>query len=338
MGQCETISQINEMAIDLSKRPRRNRSSHAIREMVQETRLHPGHFVMPIFIREGNNVREPIPSMPGVFRLTIDEMLREAEELLSLGIRVINLYCVVPKEIKDPFGVESKREGNLLMRGIMALKKTYPEICIMVDIALDPYTDHGHDGILASDGSVHNDDTLIALGEMCLLAARAGAEMMAPSDMMDGRVRYIRALLDREGFSHVGIMSYAAKYASAFYGPFRDALSSAPKFGDKKGYQMNPANSREALLECALDEAEGADMLLIKPALPYLDILAKVRAKTNLPIGAFHVSGEYAMVKAAAERGWINGEKAMYESVLSIKRAGADFIFTYACKEIAKML
>lgn len=322
--------------VDLTRRLRRNRKSPAIRALVQENRLHPSQFVAPLFVIEGKGVTDPVASMPGFARLSIDLILKEAEELLACGIQAVDLFCVISKDKKDPLGLESKREGNLLSRTIEALKGEFPELCVMVDVALDPFTDHGHDGVLNSEGDVDNDATLVALAEMCLLAAKAGADVVAPSDMMDGRVGYIRSVLDRQGFDQVNILAYAAKYASAFYGPFREALASAPKFGDKKRYQMNPANSREALIECALDELEGADMLLIKPALPYLDIVAKVRDRTELPLGAYHVSGEYAMVKAAAERGWIDGDKVMYESLLSIKRAGADFIFTYAAKDITQ--
>lgn len=327
-----------ELEIDLSRRLRRNRKSKAVRSLVQETRLHPGHFIAPLFVLEGKNVTEPIQSLPGVSRVSIDLLLKEAGELAAAGVNAIDLFCVVAPDKKDPFGSESRRERNLLVRAVEALKAEFPEICVMVDVALDPFTDHGHDGVLDSEGDVDNDATLVALGEMCLLAAAAGADVVAPSDMMDGRVAYIRTVLDKEGYSDVSIIAYAAKYASAFYGPFREALGSAPKFGDKKRYQMNPANWREAILECSLDEIEGADMLLIKPALPYLDIVCRVRESTCLPIGAYHVSGEYAMVKAAAERGWINGERVMYESLLSIKRAGADFIFTYAAKEMSKYI
>ena len=331
-------STISPEDVDLSRRLRRNRKSQAIRSLVQETRLHPGNFVAPLFVVEGRGVVDPVASMPGFSRLSIDLLLKEAEELLKCGVQAVDLFCVIPKEKKDSKGSESKREGNLLYRAIESLKDSFPELCVMVDIALDPFTDHGHDGVLNSEGDVDNDATLVALAEMCLLSASAGADVVAPSDMMDGRVGYIRSRLDREGYDQVSIMAYAAKYASAFYGPFRDALASAPKFGDKKRYQMNPANSREALLECALDEIEGADMLLIKPALPYLDIVSKVRERTELPLGAYHVSGEYAMVKAAAERGWIDGERVMYESLLSIRRAGADFIFTYAAKEMSRKI
>lgn len=324
--------------IDLPMRLRRNRKSQAIRALLQETRLHPADFVAPLFVLEGHKNKQAIVSMPGVYRYSIDLLLREVEDYLNLNIRAVNLFIVVPQDKKDPLGSESLRHDNLLVRAIRALKAEFPDLCVMADIALDPFTDHGHDGIIGQDGQVLNDATLKMLGKMALLAAQAGVDVVAPSDMMDGRVGYIRSVLDREGFSHVSILAYAAKFASAFYGPFREALSSNLKFGDKKGYQLNPANKREALLECQLDEKEAADILLIKPALAYLDIIAKVKEHTNLPIAAYHVSGEYAMVKSAAQQGWINGDLAMHECLLSIKRAGADFILTYAAKEIAQKI
>lgn len=301
-----TINPLAAMNIELPIRLRRNRQSPARRLLLQETHLHPSDFVAPLFIVEGNQQKQPIPSLPDVYRLSLDLLVKEVQEMHSLGVVAIDLFAYVPAEKKDPFGTEALRTGNLLHRAIDTIKQKIPEICLMVDIALDPYTDHGHDGVLNAKGDVDNDHTIEQLGKMSLLAANAGADVIAPSDMMDGRVAYLRKLLDEENFSQVGIISYAAKYASAFYGPFRQALDSAPKIGDKKSYQLNPANVREALLECALDEAEGADMLLIKPALPYLDIIAKVKEKTNLPVGAYHVSGEYAMLMAAAQLGWLN--------------------------------
>lgn len=324
--------------LDLSKRLRRNRKSKALRALLQETRLHPNQFVAPLFVLEGKAKKQAVASMPGVSRLSIDLLLKEVEALLNLGICSVDLFPVIPSELKDPSGSEAVREGSLAARAIAALKREFPELCVMVDIALDPFTDHGHDGLINERGEVINDATLKMLGKMSLVMAQAGADVVAPSDMMDGRVGYIRKCLDESGFSDVSILAYAAKYASAFYGPFRDALSSAPKIGDKKGYQLNPANTREALLECIYDECEGADMLLIKPAIAYLDVLAKVREMTHLPVGAYHVSGEYAMVKAAAQNGWIDGERVMHECLLSIKRAGADFIFTYAAREMAEFL
>ena len=324
--------------IDLPIRLRRNRKSNAIRSMLQETRLHPSQLIAPCFIVDGKNQMQVIPSMPGIYRLSIDLLIKEVESLYKLGIRAIDLFAYNSSDKKDRFGSEAIRPGNLLQQSLRALKKEIPEMCLMVDIALDPYTDHGHDGLLNDKGEIVNDSTVQILAKMSLLAAEAGADVIAPSDMMDGRIGFIREALDHNGFSDVSILSYAVKFVSAFYSPFRDALNSAPKIGDKKSYQVNPGNCREALRECALDEAEGADMLLIKPALPYLDIVAKVRERTDLPIGAYHVSGEYAMLMAAAERGWIDGDRALEECLLSIKRAGADFIFTYGAKRMAERL
>lgn len=328
----------NQFLKDFSRRPRRNRLSPAIRGLVQETHLHPSQLVAPLFIVEGQLQQQSISSMPGIFRYSLDLLVKEVMELHQQGVRAVDLFCHVPVEKKDPQGSEAIRRNNCLQQAIRLLKQEIPDICIMVDIALDPYTSHGHDGIVDENGRVDNDATLLILGQMSLLAAEAGADIVAPSDMMDGRVGYIRSTLDEEGFTSVGILSYAAKYASSFYGPFREALNSSPKFGDKKGYQLNPANVREALMECQLDEQEGADMLLIKPALPYLDVIAKVREITQLPVGAYHVSGEYAMVMAAAQRGWLDADQVFLESLISIKRAGADFILTYAAKQVAKQL
>lgn len=319
-------------------RPRRNRKSPAIRELVQETRLHVCNMIAPLFVTEGNKQKQVIEAMPDVFRYSLDTLLEEAEALSKLGINAVNLFCHISENKKDPYGSESFRKGNLLQQAILILKKELPHLCVMVDIALDPFTNHGHDGVIGYSGVVDNDTTLDILGKMSLVAAEAGADIIAPSDMMDGRVGYLRKVLDRAGFTSVGILSYAAKYASAFYGPFREALGSAPKFGDKKTYQMNPANVREALLEAKLDEQEGADLLLVKPGLPYLDVIAKIKETANIPVGAYHVSGEYAMVMAAAERGWLDADRALYESLLSIKRAGADFILTYAAKRIAPLI
>lgn len=326
------------MILDIPMRPRRNRKSDALRSLLTETRLHPSHFIAPLFVQYGHQQRNPVKSMPGVDRLSLDLMLNEVERLLNYGVKSVDLFAVIPPEKKDRMGSEATREGTLIEMAVKAIKKEFPQLCVMVDIALDPFTDHGHDGLVNDRGEVVNDETIEVLGAMSVLAAAAGADVVAPSDMMDGRVGYIRSALDRAGYADVGILSYAAKYASAFYGPFRDALQSAPKFGDKKGYQMNPANGREAVLESSLDEAEGADMLLIKPALPYLDVIAKVKEATCLPVGAYQVSGEYAMIKAAAQNGWIDGQRVMYESLLSIKRAGADFILTYAALEMSQYL
>lgn len=327
-----------ELMLNLPIRPRRNRKSEALRSLLTETRLHPSNFIAPLFVLGGQQQRQAVKSMPGVDRLSVDLLLVEVESLINCGVKTVDLFAVIPPEKKDRMGSESTRDGNLIEMAVKAVKKEFPQVCVMVDIALDPFTDHGHDGLVNERGEVINDATIEVLGRMSLMAAAAGADVVAPSDMMDGRVGYIRSVLDGAGYTDVGILAYAAKYASAFYGPFRDALQSAPKFGDKKGYQMNPANSREAILETSLDEVEGADMLLIKPALPYLDVIARVKETTYLPVGAYQVSGEYAMIKAAAQNGWIDGQRVMYESLLSIKRAGADFMLTYAAKEMAQYL
>jgi porphobilinogen synthase len=276
--------------------------------------------------------------MPDIFRLPIEDLLEEIEEILSLGIRAINLFCHIPDDKKDSMGTEAYRTNSLLPRAIRAIKKQFPELLVIADIALDPFTDHGLDGLINEHMYVVNDPTIVALGHMALRAAEAGVDIISPSDMMDGRVAYLRHLLDTHGFCHVGILSYAVKFASSLYAPFREALDSSPRKGDKKTFQVNPANSREALLECALDDQEAADMLLIKPAITSLDIIAKVRSQTLLPIGAYQVSGEYAMIKAASSNGWINGDEVLMESLIAIRRAGADFIFTYAAKEAAGLL
>jgi porphobilinogen synthase len=325
--------EIEQFSVELPRRPRRNRKNAAIRSIVQETHLLPKHLVAPLFILEGENLSVEVPSMPGVYRRSIDLAVKEAIDLYKMGVRAIDLFPVIPPGSKDRWGSEAVREDNLLQRAVKTIKKEIPEMCVMVDVALDPYTDHGHDGIIDESGNILNDPSLQLLARMSLHAAAAGADVVAPSDMMDGRVGYIRMQLDHAGFQNVSILSYAAKYASAFYGPFRDALGSAPKFGDKKTYQMNPANRREALMECSIDEFEGADMLLIKPAMPYLDVIVKVREMSELPIGAYHVSGEYAMVMAAAQKGWVDADRIFLESLLSIKRAGADFILTYAVQK-----
>lgn len=321
---------------DLIRRPRRNRLTPAIRGLIQETHLQISQLVAPLFVLEGEGRVEPILSMPGINRYSIDRLLVEVQELYALGIRGIDLFCVIPNDKKNAMGSEAIRPNNLMQQSVRAVKELIPDMCVMVDIALDPFTDHGHDGLVNDRGEIDNDRTLPVLAQMSLLAAEAGADIVAPSDMMDGRVGVIRSVLDKEGWNQVGILAYSAKYASAFYGPFREALNSAPKFGDKKTYQLNSANYREALLECRLDEEEGADFILIKPALAYLDIISKIKESTYLPVGAYHVSGEYAMVIAAAERGWLDADRVFEESLLSIKRAGADFILTYAARRIAE--
>ncbi len=317
-------------------RPRRNRSSAAIRTMVEENRLSVKDLLFPLFVMDGSATKTEIKSMPGIYRYTTDLLLKEIEECLNLGITSYALFPQVAEDRKDTLATESHRKGSLYLEAIHAVTSRFPEISMLTDVAMDPYSSDGHDGIV-KNGEILNDETLEVLAKMAVAQAQAGSKLIGPSDMMDGRVGYIRESLDDAGFTNVGIMAYSAKYASAFYGPFRDALESAPKFGDKKTYQMNPANSREALREAELDELEGADFLMVKPALAYLDIISLLRDNTNLPIAAYNVSGEYAMVKAAAANGWIDGEKAMLESLLSMKRAGAQVILTYFAKEFAQL-
>lgn len=319
------------------RRPRRNRKSEAIRSLVAENQLHVRDFIYPMFIQEGQGVCQPIASMPGINRYSVDRLLEELKEVVDLGIRSICLFPNYPESKKDSLATESYQSDTFYLRALAEVKAKFPELALMTDVAMDPYSSDGHDGIVRN-GEIVNDETLHILGKMALAQARAGADIIGPSDMMDGRVGYIRELLDDEGFSYVSIMSYTAKYASAFYGPFRDALESAPKFGDKKTYQMNPANSREALIEGELDMAEGADILMVKPALSYLDIIHQLHTAFPLPIAAYNVSGEYAMIKAAAQNGWLDGDKAMMEMLLSIRRAGAKIILTYFAKDAARLI
>ncbi|MHA8066679.1 porphobilinogen synthase [Aquirufa sp. ROCK2-A2] len=318
------------------QRPRRNRQSAVIRTMVEENRLSVKDMMFPLFVMDGVNKKSAIASMPGIHRFSLDLLLKEIEECVELGIQSFALFPQIAEDKKDSIASESYRKGNLYLESIYAISSRFPEISLLTDVAMDPYSSDGHDGVV-KNGQIINDETLPILAKMAIAQAQAGSQLMGPSDMMDGRVGYLRESLDDAGFSNVGIMAYTAKYASAFYGPFRDALESAPKFGDKKTYQMNPANQREALREAELDELEGADFLMVKPALAYLDIIALLKENSNLPIAAYNVSGEYAMVKAAALNGWIDGEKAMLESLLSIKRAGAQVILTYFAKEFAQL-
>lgn len=313
-------------------RPRRNRKSQVIREMVQENHLHASDFIFPLFIIDGVNRKTEVNSMPGIFRYSIDHLLREIESCLKLGLRSFDLFPNIEEALKDRIASESLNENGLYLRAIKEVKQNFPEACIVTDVAMDPYSSDGHDGF-AENGEIVNDKTLTILGNMAVAHAKAGADIIAPSDMMDGRVQYIREALDQAGFSNVSIMSYTAKYASAFYGPFRDALDSTPKFGDKKSYQMNPANQREALIEGALDTQEGADFLMVKPALAYLDVIKLMKDNFDLPIAAYNVSGEYAMVKAAIQNGWLDN-RAITETLMGIKRAGADVILTYHAKEV----
>ncbi|MDH4461490.1 MAG: porphobilinogen synthase [Spirosomataceae bacterium] len=319
------------------RRPRRNRQSAAIRSMVEETTLSVNDFIYPMFVMEGQNLTTEVKSMPGIFRYSLDKLLEEMAVVQDLGIRSIALFPQLGEDKKDKTASESYRQGSLYLEAINKIKNQFPDIAIMSDVAMDPYSADGHDGYVDEKGNILNDETLPILAKMAVAQAQAGADIVGPSDMMDGRIEFLRDALDIEGFSNVSIMAYSAKYASAFYGPFRDALDSAPKFGDKKTYQMNPANSREALLEAELDFNEGADFLMVKPALAYLDIIKLLNDNFTIPIAAYNVSGEYAMVKAAAQNGWLDGTKTMVESLTSIKRAGAKVILTYFAKEYAQL-
>jgi len=301
--------------------------------MVQETHINAANLIFPLFIVEGEKQKTEVASMPGIYRYSIDNLLREVESCMNLGLKAFDLFPNISEELKDKYATESHREEGLYLRAIREVKKHFPEACVVTDVAMDPYSSDGHDGIV-ENGQILNDETLEILGKMSLAQAQAGADIIAPSDMMDGRVGYIRNVLDNNGFTDVSIMSYSAKYASAFYGPFRDALNSAPKFGDKKTYQMNPANQREALIESRLDEEEGADFLMVKPALAYLDVIKLIKDDTELPVAAYNVSGEYAMLKAAVQKGWLNEQRAVTEVLMSIRRAGATSILTYHAKEV----
>lgn len=322
--------------LSMLRRPRRNRQSDTLRQMAQETTLSTDNLIFPLFVTEGNNKIIEVTSMPGINRYSPDRLLKEIEECLNLGIRTFALFPQLDESKKDSLATESHNPDGLYLRVIREIKQKLPEATLMTDVAMDPYSSEGHDGFV-KDNRILNDETLPILGKMALAQARAGADIIGPSDMMDGRVGYIREVLDDEGFIDVAIMAYTAKYASAFYGPFRDALDSAPKFGDKKTYQMNPANRQEALIEAELDYAEGADFLMVKPALSYLDVIQTLNENFALPIAAYNVSGEYAMIKAAVRNGWLDGERAMLEMLLSIRRAGAKVILTYFAKEFAAL-
>ena len=323
------------------KRPRRNRSSAALRGLVRETQLSSQHLIQPLFLVDGEGIKDEISSLPGNYRLSLDNALQEVEECLALGISSFILFPAIPEEHKDKTGTFSYHPDNFYLKVALEIKARFPEACLISDVALDPYSIDGHDGIVRG-GKIVNDETLGVLGKMAVAQAEAGFDLIGPSDMMDGRVQHIRESLDQAGFTDTGIMSYTAKYASAFYGPFRDALDSAPKASDdipkdKKTYQMDPANKREALIEAELDTAEGADFLMVKPALHYLDVIALLKENFELPIAAYHVSGECAMLMAACRNGWLEYEKAMPEALLSIHRAGADAIITYFAKDFAML-
>ena len=321
----------------LLRRNRILRTNSSIRSLVSETVLNPADFIAPLFIDEGENIKAEIPSMPGYYRYSIDFTIREVKELYNLGIRCVLLFIKCRDEEKDNTGKEAWNPEGLMQRSIKAIKDAVPGMLVMTDVALDPYSTYGHDGIV-KDGEIVNDETVEALSRMSVSHARAGADFVAPSEMMDGRIGAIRRSLEENGFTKTGIMSYSAKYASCFYGPFRDALDSAPGFGDKKTYQMDYGNRREAIRETLMDVEEGADIVMVKPAMAYLDIVREVKNAVTVPVSVYHVSGEYAMIKAAAEKGWIDENKVILESLTSIKRAGADLIATYFAKQAIRLL
>jgi len=317
-------------------RPRRLRKNELFRRMVRETALSVDDLIYPLFAAAGKRIRREVPSMPGVFQLSVENLVKEVKEVRSLGIPAVLLFGIPAK--KDPLGSDACSDDGIVQTAVRAIKDAVPGILVITDVCFCEYTDHGHCGILAGDGDVDNDATLAILAESALSHARAGADMVAPSDMMDGRVAAIREGLDKEGFQGIPIMSYAAKYASGFYGPFRDAAGSAPRSGDRRSYQMDPPNAREALREVALDVQEGADIVMVKPALAYLDVIRRVRDEFDLPVAAYNVSGEYSLIKAGAKLGWIDGERVTMEVLTGIKRAGADLILTYSAKEAARIL
>jgi porphobilinogen synthase len=308
-----------------------------MRSLVAETVLSPNDFIVPLFIVEGSNIKEEINSMPGYYRLSLDNTVKEVKKLWAMGLKAVLLFIKCNDELKDNKGTEALNADGLMQRSIKAIKNAMPEMVVMTDVALDPFSSYGHDGIVANNDII-NDATVEVLAAMSVSHAAAGADFVAPSDMMDGRIAAIRKALEENNFTNTGVLSYSAKYASSFYGPFRDALDSAPGFGDKKTYQMDFANRKEAIKETIMDVAEGADIVMIKPALSYLDIIREIKNDVTIPVAAYQVSGEYAMIKTAAEKGWVNEDKAIIETITSIKRAGADLIATYFTKEIIKLL
>lgn len=321
----------------LQRRNRILRQSQAIRSLVAETHLTPNDFIVPLFIIEGQGIKEEISSMPNYFRMSLDNTVKEVKELWSMGLKSVLLFIKCKDELKDNTGKEALNPNGLMQRSIKAIKEACPEMLVMTDVALDPFSSYGHDGIVENNEIV-NDKTVEVLAKMSVSHAKAGADFVAPSDMMDGRIAGIREALEQSGFTKTGIMSYSAKYASCFYGPFRDALDSAPGFGDKKTYQMDYANRAEAIKETLMDVEEGADIVMVKPALAYLDIIREVKNAVEIPVSAYNISGEYAMIKAAAKMGWLNEDKAILETLTSIKRAGADLIATYFAKDAIKLL
>ncbi|AAD18883.1 porphobilinogen synthase [Chlamydia pneumoniae TW-183] len=324
-------------SLTLSRRPRRNRKTAAIRDLLAETHLSPKDLIAPFFVKYGNNIKEEIPSLPGVFRWSLDLLLKEIERLCTYGLRAVMLFPIIPDDLKDAYGSYSSNPKNILCHSIHEIKNAFPHLCLISDIALDPYTTHGHDGIFLN-GEVLNDESVRIFGNIATLHAEMGADIVAPSDMMDGRIGYIRSKLDQSGYSKTSIMSYSVKYASCLYSPFRDALSSHVTSGDKKQYQMNPKNVLEALLESSLDEEEGADILMVKPAGLYLDVIYRIRQNTCLPLAAYQVSGEYAMILSAFQQGWLDKETLFHESLIAIKRAGADMIISYSAPFILELL
>jgi len=319
------------------RRNRRLRSTEAIRSLVRETIITPDDFLLPLFVVEGKNIKEEISSMPDCFRFSLDLLGKEVKEIWALGIKSVLLFVKVPENLKDNAGTEAINPEGLMQRAVKTVKNAVPEMLVMTDVALDPYSSYGHDGIV-SDGKILNDDTTAILAEIALSHAHAGADFVAPSDMMDGRIFEIRSLLEDEGFYETGIMSYSAKYASAFYGPFRNALGSAPGFGDKKTYQMDPSNRDEAVRETLMDIEEGADIVMVKPGLCYLDIVRDIKNVVNVPVAVYQVSGEYAMIKAAAEKGWLDHDAVVLEQLTAIKRSGANIIATYFAKDAVKLI
>ena len=325
------------MEFFMSARPRRNRRSNALRSLVRENEVTVNDFIMPLFVIDGENVKSEVTSMPNIYRYSIDLLVEECKELDALGIKGVALFPALDDDIKNKEATESVNPEGLYQRAISSVKKALPHMLVITDVAMDPYSSDGHDGVV-DNGEILNDETLPILAAMAVSQAEAGADIVAPSDMMDGRVAYLREALDASGYQDVGILAYTAKYASAFYGPFRDALDSAPKEGDKKTYQMDPANVREAMREVSLDLQESADMVMVKPGLPYLDVIRATAEYSDVPVAAYNVSGEYAMINAAAQNGWLDYRATVLETLLSFKRAGADIILTYHAKEAAKWL
>lgn len=317
------------------QRPRRNRFTPTLRNLVQENHLQVSSFIQPLFLVPGENIKLEVKSLPGIFRFSEDLLLEEIGACMAVGVQTFLIFPAIPEELKDKGATYSYSRDNFYLKAARNIKKKFPSSCIISDVAMDPYSIDGHDGWV-EDGQILNDKTLPVLAKMAVAQAEAGFDMIGPSDMMDGRIQYIREYLDNEGYTNTGIMAYTAKYASAFYGPFRDALDSAPKAGDKKTYQMNPANLQEALKEAHLDISEGADVIMVKPALHYLDVIHLLKTNTNIPIAAYHVSGECAMLIAAAQNGWLDRQKAIEETLMGIKRAGADIIITYFAREYAE--